>query len=41
MMQSSVEFDHLAEVILKGYGAVIICESRSDMAKDALKLKNI
>ncbi len=36
------EFDHLAEVILKkGMEPVIICESRSDMAKDALKLKKI
>jgi deoxyribonuclease-4 len=36
------EFAYLAEVILKkGMQPVIICESKNDMAKDALKLKKI
>ncbi|HOQ38550.1 MAG TPA: TIM barrel protein [Acetivibrio sp.] len=36
------EFAHLAEIIVKkGMEPVIICESRSNMAEDALKLKKI
>jgi len=36
------EFEHLAEVILKkNMNPVIICESRANMAEDALKLKKI
>jgi len=40
--QFGPEFEHLAEVILKkNMNPVIICESRANMAEDALKLKKI
>jgi len=40
--QFGPEFEYLAEVILKkGMKPVIICESRANMAEDALKLKKI